>query len=275
MKPERTEPAAETNRVWQYRLLRYVPNVVSGEFYNLAVLLYDADGVLVEARFARTFERISCHPLADAPLLEALCREFEELQQAGEGLDDRLAALEKRLVRSFVFSPPKTFLGGRAPEEIERLYRQLVADPPRLGAEREAAALRLQHSASGLEPGTRGYLLRETEAAFSALQLFALGVERNRVVRYGPDRATMVFDYGYRPNGHEAYVQALALKNDLEESMRLSFIKGRLAGAELNVVADTRLGDDTRELLKESEIRVWTEPQLGDLAQHVHAQLTQ
>ena len=85
----------------------------------------------------------------------------------------------------------------------------------------------------------------------------------------------MVFDYGYRPNGHEAYVQALALKNDFEESMRLSFIKGRLAGAELNVVADTRLGDDTRELLKESEIRVWTEPQLGALAQHVHVQLTQ
>lgn len=273
MKPDGAEPAAKTNETWRYRLLRYIPNVVSGEFYNLAVLLYDANGVLVEARFARTFERVACHPLADVPLLEALCREFEELGRAGEGLDERFAALEKRLVRSFVFSPPKAFLGGSAAQEIERLYRQLVADPPRLGDGTETAVLRSQDAASRLEPGTRGYLLRETEASFAALQLFDRGVERNRVVRYGPERATMVFDYGYRPNGHDAYVQALALKNDLDESIRLSFIKRRLADAELNVVADERIGGDTLGVLKESEIRVWTEPQLPDLAQHVYAQL--
>lgn len=266
MKPERAEPAAATNRIWQYRLLRYVPNVVSGEFYNLAVLLYDADGVLVEARFARTFERVACHPLADAPLLEALCREFEELQQAGEGLDDRLAALEKRLVRSFVFSPPKTFLGGRAPEEIERLYRQLVADPPRLGAGREAAAP---------APGTRPYLLQRIDEAFSELRLFDLGVEKNWEVPYGKEGKVKIFDYAYQPNGHHDYVQALALRDAWQQAENLKSIKNHLAGAELNVVADTRLGGDTRELLKESEIRVWTEPQLGALAQHVHAQLTQ
>lgn len=266
MKPERAEPAAETNRVWQYRLLRYIPNVVSGEFYNLAVLLYDADGALVEARFARTFERIACHPLADVPLLEALCREFEELQQAGEGLDNRLAALEKRLVRSFVFSPPKTFLGGQAPEEIERLYRQLVADPPRLGDGREAAAP---------APGTRPYLLQRIDKAFSRLRLFDLGVEKNWEVPYGKEGEVKIFDYAYQPNGHCGYVQALALREARRQAENLRNIKNHLAGSELNVVADTRLGVDARKLLKESEIRVWTEPQLPDLAQRVHAQLTQ
>lgn len=264
MKPDGAEPAAKTNETWRYRLLRYIPNVVSGEFYNLAVLLYDANGALVEARFARTFERVACHPLADVPLLEALCREFEELHLAGEGLDDRFAALEKRLVRSFVFSPPKAFLGGSAAQEIERLYRQLVADPPRLRAGAGNAAP---------QPGTRAYLLERIDEAFAELRLFDLGVERNRIVACGPDGLSATFDYAYRPNGHDAYVQALALKNDLDESIRLSFIKGRLADAELNVVADARIGGDTLGVLKESEIRVWTEPQLPDLAQHVYAQL--
>ncbi len=256
---------AEANQTWRYRLLRYVPNIVSGEFYNLAVLLYDADGVLVDARFTREFKRIACHPLADVHLLERLREEFEERLLSGEGLGDYLAALDKRFARSFDFSPPKAFLGGGAPAEIERLYRQLVADPPRLRAESEPAPPR---------PGTRLYLRGKIDDAFAARRLFDLGVEKDREVRYGPDRAVATFDYAYRPNGREQYVHALALENDLQETMRLGFIKSRLEAAELSVVVDERAQGDVRGLLQEADIGVWTEPQLGELAAQVHAQLT-
>ncbi len=259
-----TDSAAANETAWRYRLLRYVPNVVSGEFYNLAVLLYDADGVLVDARFAREFKRIACHPLADMHLLERLRWEFEERLLSGEGFGDYLTALDKRLARSFDFSPPQTFFGGGAAEEIERLYKQLVADPPRLKAESAASPPR---------PGTRLYLREKIEAAFAELRLFDLGVEKDCAVRYGPGRAAATFDYAYRPNGQTEYVQALALDNDLQEAVRLGFLKSRLADAGLSVVVDERARDDVLGMLADSGIRAWPEPQLGDLAAHVYAQL--
>ena len=254
---------AAAKQTWRYRLLRYVPNIVSGEFYNLAVLLYDADGALVDARFAREFKRVACHPLADVHLLEQLREEFEERLPAGEELGGYLAALDKRFARSFDFSPPRAFLGGAAPAEIERLYRQLVADPPLLRAE-----------SAPPRPGTRLYLRAKIDAAFAELRLFELGVEKDREVRYGPDRAVATFDYAYRPNGHEQYVHALALENDLQETMRLGFIKSLLPSAGLSVVVDERARNDVRGLLDQAHIGVWTEPQLGELAAQAHAQLT-
>ncbi len=263
--------AAAANETWRYRLLRYIPNVVSGEFYNLAVLLYDADGFLVDARFAREFKRIACHPLTDVHLLEQLRKEFEDRRLSGEGLGSYLTALDKRFSRSFDFSPPKTFFGGGASVEIERLYKQLVAGPPLLKAEIEAGPPR---------PGTRLYLRERIDDAFAKLRLFDLGVEKGRKVRYGPDRAVATFDYAYRlngfatpRNGHVEYVQALAFDNDLQETLRIGFIKSRLTAAGLSVVVDERTRDDVLGLLAESGIRAWPEPRLGDLAAHVHTQL--
>lgn len=257
--------ATVANDIWHYRLLRYVPNVVSGEFFNIAVLLYDASNKLVDARFASEFRRIACHPLADVSVLEQLRDEFEERRLLGEGFSEYLAGIDKYVSRSFDFSPSQTFLGGDARQEIERLYEQLVASPPRLEAEARVLAPRR---------GTRRYLRGRIDDVFAELRLFELGVERDREVRYGPDRAVVTFDYSYQPNGHSDYVQALALENDLQETMRLGFIKGRLGASELSVVVDERVQADVLGLLKESGIQTWLEPQIRDLAAHVHSRMT-
>lgn len=256
---------AAANELQRYRLLRYIPNVVSGEFHNIAVLLYDANDLLVGIRFAREFKRIACHPLADMHFLEQLREEFEDPRLSNEGRNDYLARLDKRLSRSLVFSAPKTFFGASPEIEIERLYKQLVADSPQPKAEPAALPPR---------PGTHLYLRKKTDDAFAQLRLFDLGVERNRKVSYGPDRAVMTFDYAYRPNGHAAYVQTLSFDNDLQETLRIGFIQSRLAPASVSVVVDERTQNDVLELLGESGIRAWAEPSLGDLAAHVYAQLT-
>ncbi len=257
--------ATVANEAWSYRLLRYVPNVVSGEFFNIAVLLYDATDKLVEARFASEFRRIACHPLADVTVLEQLREEFEERRLLGEGFSEYLAGLDKYVSRSFDFSPSKAFLGGDSQREIERLYEQLVASPARLEPESRVVAPRL---------GTRRYLRGRIDDAFGELRLFDLGVERDREVRYGPDRAVVTFDYAYQPNGHADYVQALALENDLAETMRLGFIKSRIGASELSVVLDERVEADVLVLLRESGIRTWFEPQIQELAAHVYSRIT-
>ncbi len=50
---------------YQFQLLQYMPNLVSGEHVNIGVLLYNKEGRLLEARFARDFQRLRGHPLAD------------------------------------------------------------------------------------------------------------------------------------------------------------------------------------------------------------------
>lgn len=257
--------ATVANNVWQYRLLRYVPNVVSGEFYNIAVMLYDEDENLVDARFAREFRRVSCHPLADLLLLEEFRDEFEERRLLGEGFSEYVAGLDKYLRRSFDLSQIDSCHGGDARVEIERLFRAHVATPARLDPE------------SGIiEParGTRRYLRERIDESFDQIGLFHLGVERDREVRYGSDRAVITLDYAYQPNGHAEYIQALALKGDLQETMRLGFVKGRLAPAGLSVVVDDQTRDDVLGLLRETGIPAWPERQLPELASHVLRQLS-
>jgi hypothetical protein len=252
--------AAVANNVWQYRLLRYVPNVVSAEFYNIAVLLYDANENLVDARFATEFRRIACHPLVDLALLEQFRDEFEERRLLGEGFSEYIEGLDKYMRRSFDLSASKSCLGGDPHDELERIFRQHVASPSRLEAESRV-----------LEPGrgTRRYLRGRIDDAFHELGLFDLGVERDREVRYGPDRAVITLDYAYQPNGHAEYIQALGLRDDLQETMRLGFVKSRLGDAGLSVVVDERTQSDVLALLRESGIRAWPEPELPGLAAHV------
>ena len=63
---------------YRFQVLRYVPNLVSGEYFNIGLLLRDGENQLIDARFAADFRRLRCHPLAELDYLEALRNEFEE-----------------------------------------------------------------------------------------------------------------------------------------------------------------------------------------------------
>lgn len=254
---------------YEFQLLQYAPNLVSGEHVNVAVLLYDPDGRLLEARFAREFRRLRCHPLADLEYLEALRNEFEEHRLLGEGFSEYGRQLQRDLSAALQVSEQHSFWGGEAAVEIERLYGAYVATP---AAEQEETG--------GPRPGTRHALRRAMADTFRRYHLLANGKRLlpDASVRYGPGRLQFTFDYAYPPNGASRYVQGIALHNDVRDASKLCFVLERLrareqAGVAITAVVDDQVPHDTLELLEDSDIRPWQTSKLDDLALAIRGEL--
>ena len=108
---------------YRFQLLRYAPTL-SGEFYNVAVVLYNAAGSIVDARFAAEFDRMRCNPAVELRVLEALRNEFEEQRLLGEGFHSYLDVLSKNLSDSLEITGQKPFEGGDPGAELDRLRRR-------------------------------------------------------------------------------------------------------------------------------------------------------
>lgn len=73
----------------QYQILRYLPDMVSGEFVNLGVVTYDQASRTLRSEFAVRTERISClFPGVDCTYLEnavnAIKKHLDELSCRGQ-----------------------------------------------------------------------------------------------------------------------------------------------------------------------------------------------
>jgi hypothetical protein len=234
---------------YRFELLRYVPNVVAGEAFNIGVLLYDGAGRLLDARFAQEFRRLRCHPLVDFDYLNALRNEFEDRRLTGEGFSDYVAGLKKNLSNSLQISDATALRGENAVAEIERLFSSYVATPVPAGAEA---------GETEPQPGSRRALKRRIDDAFRSHHLFANGDRLRRDVRvsYGSARLQFSFDYAYQPNGASRYVHGLALNEEIHRAEKLCFVYDRLRGREpgtgLTVVLDDGVEDDLKLLLLSS-----------------------
>jgi hypothetical protein len=248
---------------YRFELLRYVPNVIAGEAFNIGVLLYDDAGRLLDARFAAEFRRLRCHPLADLDFLHALRNEFEERRLHGEGFTAYVAELKKNLANSLQVSDPAAFRGENAVAEMERLFSSYVATP-----------LPGRESEDDKEPppGSRRALRRRMEDVFRRYHLFANGdrLQRDVKVNYGSPRLQFTFDYAFPPNGAGRYIHGLALHDELSRAEKLCFVYGRLRAKEpgvgLTVVLDDGTADDVRDLLASSSVASWQASRLDELA---------
>jgi len=110
---------------WQYRGIRYSPDMARGERLNIGICLFD--GKRYYFRFAEPSARIRyLDPLFDDSL-------FADLRADLEAHADNLAYLEERIAAfdpTFAFSDARTIGSEETPEEaLEDLYRQLVEAP--------------------------------------------------------------------------------------------------------------------------------------------------
>ena len=247
---------------YRFQVLRYVPNLVSGEYFNIGLLLRDGENQLIDARFAADFRRLRCHPLAELDYLEALRNEFEEKRLLGEGFSEYVQGLGEHLSAGLELTDSRVFWGGDAEGEIERLRQSFLVTPSRQevdGADTEAL------------PGTRRALRRQMEQVFRRYHLIGGGLHGQVSVPYAGPRLTFTFDYGYQPNGAARYVHALALRNNVSDASKLCFVFERLRGRErespeLTAVLDDLFPDDTRELLESSAIETLPASRLDELA---------
>jgi hypothetical protein len=250
---------------YAFRLLRYAPNRLSEEFYNVAVLLYDESGQLLDARFAPNFNRFRCHPLSDLPMLAALREEFESRRLEGAGFTGYVESLTRHLSQTLQLSGSRSFLAEDWLPEIERLSRTYL-ETPRRSEVRPA----------GPPSGARRWIRRRLRETFEMYHLLDRLETDIPVGSYVSPRFSFHLDYGYRPDDHTRYVQALSAHHGLSGAARLCFVFDRVRAqteAALTAVADDSLPEDTRSLLESSRIRWWPVSKLDALAVTIREEL--
>lgn len=262
-------PAQPTSR-YSFQLLRYVPNVVAEEFFNIGLLLRGPDNKVLDARFASDFSRLRCHPLVEMPYLEALRDEFEEHRLAGEGFMPYLDELGKNLSTTLEITEPRALWGRDGLAEMERLFETYVA-----------TATPLQDSDAGGSPapGTRAALRRRMDDVFRRHYLLegSRALKADESVAYAGPRRRFTFDYSYQPNGVTNYIHGVARRNEANDAEKLCFVLQRLADANqavsLTVVLDEGVPNDTVELLESSGAGVRPLAALDELAIEIRQDL--
>lgn len=232
---------------YRFQLLRYAPTL-SGEFYNVAVVLYDAAGRIVDARFANEFDRMRCNPAVELRVLEALRNEFEEQRLLGEGFHAYLEVLSKNLSDSLEITEQKPFEGGAAAAELDRLTATYLATPAGLKA----------GSAQGAATGRRAVRLLMSDT-FERYGILGPGLVREGLeVPYAGARLSFRFDFGYETRGEQKLLHALGGRSAVQEATRLGFVMERLRDQQparsLTAVYEEDLLDEALELLELSSI---------------------
>jgi len=253
--------------LFKFQLVRYSPNRLSEEFYNVAILLYGPDGKLAEARFTPDFKRLRCHPLTDVEFLERLRDDFEARHLAGEDFTSYVEDLRRNLSQGLHLSEEKAFLGGDPREEVERLAATFLATPKRSEVRPEEE-----------RPGTRRWILgrlRDTFRLYHVLDRLDADVA---VGHFVSPRFSFRVDYAYRPNGRTHYLHALSLHHDMNDAPRLCFVFDRIRAQRgdadaMTAIVDDSLPADTRDLLASSRIQPCPVSKLDDLALTVRQDL--
>jgi hypothetical protein len=147
----------EPKSVFQYRILRYLPNLARDEWVNIGVLLEETSGARQAVRLIEEpseFARVRrLHSDADEDLLRALAPESDaRLRGSRSEVTTHLQNLDQILSNALQLSPPKGLLGDNFDAELDQLYRERVTPPAR--------------RAGGLVQNTRNWLRSKLNDVF-------------------------------------------------------------------------------------------------------------
>ncbi|WP_348267700.1 DUF3037 domain-containing protein [Edaphobacter sp. DSM 109919] len=214
----------------EFFLIRYVPDVVKGEFTNIGVVLREAGDVASDAakpehavvRFTRDWSRVRCMDAdADIGLLEALEGEIaERLRMSATDPKPVLALLEDTLSNSVQISPPRASLAESMAAEMEQLMRMYV-EPLKIKVERRRTG--------------RAAIAGAMRTEFERARVWALMRKRIAASLYTRPGDPMKIDCGYRPNGVIRMFQAVSLEGDVEAAKGLAYSAPQLREGVLRV----------------------------------------
>lgn len=264
----------EGERACQFSIVRYVPDIVRGEFLNIGIFLYDPQEQRFEGRFLENFRRVKrLHPLADIGLLASLEDQFDRTRL--EDARDLRKYLEYLQSFSNVvqLAEPKAVLTVDFDAELDRLYDTYVREPKyptRLAAavERSRAWIRAQLNAALRSAGLWEKLQR--------------GVPVEEFTHRG-DRFR--FDFGYRRNGDLGFLQTLALEREVDRAKVLAYtmerITTRLAAEKRSARCtaivegspETETAELTARILAEQSIALVPVARLSDFTQRLRREL--
>ena len=203
----------------EFFLIRYVPDVVKGEFVNIGVLLREAGKAKADSavvRFTRDWSRVKCLDAdADLGLLEALESEIvSRLQTVGRdgiGIKPIVEILQDTLANSVQMTEVRACLAESLPAEIEQLMKMYV-EPLKVKVERKRTG----------RAAITGAMRTEFERAG------VWGLMRKRIAAAAYTRAgdPMRIDCGYRVAATDGVIrmfQAVSLEGDVEAAKGLAY----------------------------------------------------
>lgn len=276
----------------EFFLIRYVPDVVKGEFTNIGVLLREATTPAASprsgsssvpiVRFTRDWSRVRCmDPGADIALLEALEGEIgAKLQLVAQGLNPDIKpimqVLEDTLANSLQMTEARACLAESIPAELEQLMR-LYVEPLKVKTDRRRTG--------------RAAIVSAMRTEFERAGVWSLMRKRIAASLYTAAGDPMKIDCGYRPNGVIRMFQAVSLEGDVEAAKVLAFTAPQLregierveqAKLELTAIVEPiRLMDDDAseayrfgvETMERQAIRVMTVSDLNRIADTARLEL--
>jgi Protein of unknown function (DUF3037) len=222
-----------TLRSYAYHVVRYTPNLVRDEWVNIGILLFDPASGRVLWRLMEDPAELArirrLHPVADEALLRGLSEELEAQLGAGRGDElESLARLQQTLSNAVQLSPQKGLLAEDLDAELDRLYRDHV-EPPR-------------YSRSFEDLSTRNAIRTRANQVFRSSGIWTRLERRVRVEEFTHAGDPMRFDYAYRRNGTQGFVQALPLGRDPSQAKVLAFtaeaVRTKLPKAEFLAVTE-------------------------------------
>ena len=225
----------DERKMFRYRILRYVPNLIRDEWVNIGVLLENDKGsrraiklIEEDSEFAR-LRRLN--PAMDDSLLRGLAGAFDaELRRPNEAVAAYLEKLDQTLSNAVQFGPVKGVFAEDFDAELDRLYQDQVAPPAR--------------ARSGIMESTRAWIKARLNDVFRRRRVpqLARGI---RVEEFTQPGDPMRLDYGYR-NGVQGYIQAVALGRDTAQAKVLAYtaerIRARLPDVEFTAITEIEPG---------------------------------
>jgi len=263
-------------QTYTFWVLRYTPNLVRDEWFNIGILLHDPARHRLQARLIeepRELARLrKFHPMADLNLVRALKSELESqaARHAG-GPSKFIAQLEQTLSNVLQLSPQRGALAQNADEELDRLYRDYV-EPPRYRVrptdwETTRAGIRAQMA----QTFRRARVLEHMERSVPVDEFTEPG---------DPFR----MDFAYARNGTRGFLHALALAQDPAQAKVLAYtverIRARLAGSEFAAITEVEPRPDNlrhqfvARLLAEQQVAVLPLARLEDFASQLRPGLS-
>src|SRR5271155_2574596 len=219
--------------MFQYRILRYMPNLLRDEWVNIGVLLQDTSGARQAMRLIEEtgeFARVRrVHPDADEDFLHALAPEFDaRLRGPAAEVAVYLQKLEQNLANVLQLSPQKALLAENFDAELDRLYREQVRPPAR--------------RPGGLLQNTRDWMRSKLNDVFRRHRILGKLEHRGRGEGFTQPGDPMRLDYGYQ-NGVRGFIQSVSLRRDLPQAKALAYTAGCIHArdrlAEITAITDT------------------------------------
>lgn len=211
----------------EFSLIRYVPDVVKGEFTNIGVVLREtqmqtsgdseaARRAVTQVRFTRDWRRVRCiDSKADIELLESLEEDIAQ-RLISEAIGPAsakpiLGLLNDTLSNSIQITEPVPCLAESFTTMMDELVRLYI----------ETMKVKLSRDTSA-QTG-RNFIYQEMRKQFELAGVWAAMFKRYPVAEYTRKGDPMRLDCGYRPNGTIHIFHAISLAKDVDTARGLAF----------------------------------------------------